>query len=122
VTFESTIYKNVHVIGDACIAGAMPKGAFAANTQAKAAAFAIANTLRGRPPATPTFLSSCYSLVAPDYGFSVIDVFRATPQGIVTVPGAGGGSRRNADAAFRAQEARYADGWYASITTEIWHS
>jgi len=122
VTFESTIHKDVHVIGDACIAGAMPKGAFAANTQAKAAVFAIVSALRGRPPAIPTFLSSCYSLVAPDYGLSVIDVFRATPQGIVTVPGAGGGSRRNGDAAFRAQEARYADGWYASITTEIWHS
>ncbi|HEX9462382.1 MAG TPA: FCSD flavin-binding domain-containing protein [Alphaproteobacteria bacterium] len=122
LTFESTIHKNVHVIGDACIAGAMPKGAFAANTQAKVAALAIVNATRGQPPATPTYLSSCYSVVAPDYGFSVMDVFRATAQGIVSVPGAGGGSRRNADAAFRAQEARYADGWYASITEEIWRS
>lgn len=121
-TFESTQARNVHVIGDAALAGAMPKGAFAANTQAKVAALAIVNALAGRPAAAPTYLSSCYSLLAPDYGISVIDVFRATPGGITPVPGAGGQSPRTADAAFRAQEARYADGWYASITREIWRS
>lgn len=121
-TFESALAKNVHVIGDAALAGAMPKGAFAANTQAKVAALAIVDALAGRPAATPTYLSSCYSLLAPDYGISVIDVFRATSEGITPVPGAGGQSPRTADAAFRSQEARYADGWYASITGEIWRS
>jgi len=120
VTCESTIYKGIYVIGDAALAGAMPKGAFAANTQAKVAALAVVNALAGRAPAAPTYLSSCYSLVAPDYGFSVIDVFRATPQGIVSVSGAGGASPRRGDAALRAQEARYADSWYQSITQEIW--
>jgi len=122
MTCESTIHKDVYVIGDSALAGAMPKGAFAANTQAKVTALAIVNALAGRPVATPTYLSSCYSLVAPDYGFSVIDVFRATPQGIVSVPGAGGGSPRKADAGVRAQEARYAESWYQSITDEIWRS
>jgi len=121
-TFESAHIPNVHVIGDAALAGAMPKGAFAANTQAKVAALAIADALAGRPPATPTYLSSCYSLLAPDYGISVIDVFRATSEGISPVAGAGGQSPRQADAAFRAEEARYASGWYASITEEIWRS
>ncbi len=32
-TFESTKAKGVHVIGDACIAGAMPKSAYSANSQ-----------------------------------------------------------------------------------------
>src|SRR5258708_12786374 len=114
LTFESTIHKNVHVIGDACIAGAMPKGAFAANTQAKAPPLAIVNATPGHPPATPTYLSSCYSVVAPDYGFSVMDVFRATAQGIVSVPAAGGGSRRHADAAFPARQAPYPPAWAPS--------
>jgi sulfide dehydrogenase [flavocytochrome c] flavoprotein subunit len=122
LTFESTLHKDIHVIGDAALAGAMPKGAFAANTQAKAAALAIVDALAGKPPATPAYMSSCYSLLAPDYGISAIDVFRSTPQGIMPVAGAGGTSPRTADAAFRAQEARYADGWYASITQEIWRS
>ncbi len=121
-SFESTLHKDIHVIGDSCLAGAMPKGAFAANTQAKVAAAAIVAAVNGRPAPAPTYLSSCYSLLAPDYAFSVIDVFHATPQGIVTVPGAGGASPRNASREVRAQEARYADGWYASITQEIWRS
>ena len=35
VTFESRLVPNIHVVGDAAIAGAMPKSAFAANAQAK---------------------------------------------------------------------------------------
>ena len=54
--------------------------------------------------------------------FTDADVFRVTPQGIATTPGAGGVSPRNADAAFRRQEARYAEGWYASMVQEIWRS
>lgn len=121
-TFESTLHKDIHVIGDAALAGAMPKGAFAANTQAKVAALAVVNALAGKPAATPTYVSSCYSLLAPDYGISTIDIFRATAEGIMPVPGAGGQSPHTADAAVRAQEARYAAGWYASITQEIWRS
>jgi sulfide dehydrogenase [flavocytochrome c] flavoprotein chain len=122
LTFESTLHPGIHVIGDSCLAGAMPKGAFSANTQAKVAAYAVASRLSDRPMPVPTYMSSCYSLAAPDYGFSVIDVFHATPQGIMPVPDAGGGSRRDAGAELRAEEARYAAGWYASITAEIWRS
>lgn len=121
-SFASTLHRDIHVIGDAAQAGAMPKGAFAANSQAKVAALAIVNALTGRPAATPTYISSCYSLLAPDYGLSVIDIFRNTPDGIMPVPGAGGTSPLDADTAVRAQEARYALGWYASITREIWQS
>src|SRR6266550_6679919 len=42
VTFESKSVPNIHVIGDACIAGTMPKSAFSANAQAKACAGAVA--------------------------------------------------------------------------------
>src|SRR5262249_18323708 len=38
VTFESKLQAGIHVIGDAAIAGAMPKSAFAANSQAKGCA------------------------------------------------------------------------------------
>ena len=40
-TFESTLHKGVHVIGDSVIAGAMPKSAYAANSQAKVCAAAV---------------------------------------------------------------------------------
>jgi sulfide dehydrogenase [flavocytochrome c] flavoprotein subunit len=122
LTFESTLHKDIHVIGDACLAGAMPKGGFAANSQAKVTALAIVNALRGRPPAAPTYANICYAFLAPDYAISVVDVFRPTPEGITPVPEASGISPRNAGAGVRADEARFAEGWYAAMTTEIWRS
>ena len=119
-TFESTVHKGVHVIGDACIAGAMPKSGFAANSQGKVAALAAVNAINARPTAAPTYVNTCYSLISPDYGISVADVYRVTPQGIVAAPNAGGVSPAQADAAFRAAEARYAEGWYAAMSKEIW--
>ena len=53
-TFESTVHKGVYVIGDACIAGAMPKSGFAANSQGKVAARAAVDAINGRPSAAPT--------------------------------------------------------------------
>ena len=47
VSFESQQVPNIHVIGDAAIAGAMPKSAFAANAQAKVCAVAVAKLSRG---------------------------------------------------------------------------
>src|SRR5207342_620776 len=61
VTFESKLQKNIHVIGDAAIAGAMPRSASAAGSQAKICAEAIAHMLAGRTPEPPTLTSSCYS-------------------------------------------------------------
>jgi sulfide dehydrogenase [flavocytochrome c] flavoprotein subunit len=119
-TFESTAHKGVHVIGDACIAGAMPKSGFAANSQGKVAALAVVNAINNRPTAAPTYVNTCYSLISPDYGISVADVYRVTPQGIVAAPNAGGVSPAQADASFRFQEARYAEGWYAAMSREIW--
>ncbi len=123
-TFESTRQKNIHVIGDASIAGAMPKSGFAASSQAKFVARAIAAALNGRVAEAPVYANTCYSLVGPDYGISVADIFRATPQGIVAVQGAGGVSPRTPPdaAAFRHNEAMYTHGWYASAAKEIWGS
>jgi NADPH-dependent 2,4-dienoyl-CoA reductase/sulfur reductase-like enzyme len=120
ITFESTIHKDIHVIGDACLAGAMPKSGFAANSQGKVAALSAVNAINGRPTAAPTYVNTCYSLVAPDYGISVTDVYRITDQGIAPTPNAGGISPRQADRAQRQAEARYAEGWYAAMSQDIW--
>jgi sulfide dehydrogenase [flavocytochrome c] flavoprotein chain len=70
VTFGSKLQANIHVIGDAAIAGAMPKSAFAANMQAKICALALVKLLRGEAPLAPKLINTCYSLVAPNYGIS----------------------------------------------------
>ena len=121
-TFESTIHPAIHVIGDASIAGALPKSGFAANSEAKICAHAIASMLRGDPVADASYVNTCYSLIAPDYGISIAGVYRVTDQGITEIkePGAGGVSPKGAPASFRADEAKYTFGWYASITADIW--
>ena len=119
-TFESTIHRHVHVIGDASIAGALPKSGFAANSEAKLCAASIVAELRGEQPVFGSFVNTCYSLLAPDYGISVAGVYRITDKGIAEVPGSGGVSPSGADAEFRRDEAKYASGWYDSITTDIW--
>lgn len=119
-TFESTIHTGIHVIGDASIAGALPKSGFAANSEAKICAHAIAAMLRGDSIADASYVNTCYSLIAPDYGISVAGVYRVTDQGITEIAGSGGVSPKGAAASFRADEAKYTFGWYASITADTW--
>ena len=119
VTFESKSAPNIHVIGDACIAGGMPKSAFSANAQAKACAGAIAVLLAGGSPAAPKLINTCYSLAAPDYGISVAGVYQPKNGLLADVEGAGGVSPADAPREFRAREAEYAQSWFATITAEV---
>jgi NADPH-dependent 2,4-dienoyl-CoA reductase/sulfur reductase-like enzyme len=116
VTFESRLVPNIHVIGDACIAGAMPKSAFSADAQAKHSALAVALLLRGQGVPDPKLINTCYSLIAPDYGISVAGVYRPARGVLADVPGAGGTSPAGAPPATRALEARYAHAWFDIIT------
>jgi NADPH-dependent 2,4-dienoyl-CoA reductase/sulfur reductase-like enzyme len=119
VTFESKLVPNIHVLGDATIAGAMPKSAFSANSQAKVCAAAIVKLLAGETPSAPKLINTCYSLIAPDYGITVAGVYVAAGGALKEVDGAGGVSPRNASAQTRAQEATFANGWFNTITNEI---
>jgi len=116
--FASRKAANVYVLGDASIAGAMPKSGTSANSQAKVVAASIVASLRGQAAPPAVFHNTCYSLVTPDYGISVTDTFRPGPQGVAVVPNAGGVSPGNADAAFRKQEALHTQGWYAGIIAD----
>lgn len=117
-SFESRLVPGVHVIGDAAIAGAMPKSAFAANAQARVCAAAIAALLRDAPVQPPKLLNTCYSLVAPGYGISVAGVYQPANGLLSDVPGAGGTSPLAAPAAVREAEARYAEDWFETITAD----
>lgn len=119
VTFESKQQPDIHVIGDACIAGGMPKSAFSANAQAKVCAAAVVNMLRGEAVPSPKLINTCYSLVAPDYGITVAGVYRPVNGVLTDVEGAGGVSPADAPASFRSLEATYADAWFQTITSEV---
>ena len=119
VTFESKLVPGIHVIGDAAIAGAMPKSAFSANAQGKVCAQAVADLLAGRAPEEPRLINTCYSLVAPGNAISIAGVFHPAGGLLADVPGAGGTSPLEAPDSLRAEEAAYAEDWYCTITTEV---
>ena len=118
-TFELTQVPNIHVVGDATIAAPMPKSGFVANSQGKVAAYAIAKLLAGETPSEPRFLNTCYSLVAPDYGITVVNVFRTANNAFIEVKDSGGVSPLDANADFRKTEALYAEAWFRTITSEV---
>ncbi len=119
-TFESRVVPGIHILGDAIVSGDMPKSGFSASAQGRVAAYAIAALLRDQAPPSPSLINTCYSLVAADYGISVSDVFRVDATGAIQkVEEAGGTSPLDADAAFRAAEADYARGQYASLTADL---
>jgi hypothetical protein len=97
----------------------MPKSAFAANSQAKTCAAAVAQLLAGAVPSTPKLINTCYSLVAPDYGISVAGVYQPSGGQLVDVPGSGGVSPADAPRATRAVEAALAEAWFRTITGEV---
>ena len=117
-TFESTLVPGVHVLGDSCLAGNMPKSASSANSQAKACSLALASLLRDRDPGAMFYHNTCYSLVAPDYGFSINAMYRYEDNRIKPVERAGGLSPLRATMEYRAKEAAYARSWYASINRD----
>jgi len=119
-TFESTLVKDVYVIGDASIASPLPKSGYAANNEGKTCASAILAELSGREPGEPSLINTCYSLVSPDYGISVAMVYGFADGKLTKVKGAGGVSPKGANVEFRLKEAQYAEGWYSSIADDIW--
>lgn len=119
MTFESRLRPDIHVIGDAMIAGAMPKSAFAANSQAKVCAGAIARLLREEAASEQKLINTCYSLVAPGYGISIAGVYRPSDGLLAEIKGAGGVSQPDAPSEIRELEAAYAEAWFETITGEV---
>lgn len=116
-TFESAEARDVHIIGDACVAGAMPKSGHSAASQAKNCAAAIVSMLAGDTPPEPTYANTCYSLIGPKYGISVAAVYRLKEGVIVKV--SGGVSKVGNRDRVHENEAKYARGWYKSITSDV---
>lgn len=118
--FESSLHRDVYVIGDASAAHPMPKSAFCAIGHGRQAAIAIAARVRGDSIPDPTFLNTCYSLLAPDYAISVSSVYGVTDDRIATL--SSGTSPLSGSRELRSREARYAHALYAQITRDTFGS
>jgi sulfide dehydrogenase [flavocytochrome c] flavoprotein subunit len=119
LTFESKLAKGVYVIGDSSLAGAMPKSGFSASMQGKVCAAAIMSRIAGIEPVPTKLINVCYSLAAPDYGFSIADVFIQKPDGIELVVKDGRTTALGAAQEVLRREADHARSWYDTLTAEL---
>jgi len=117
-TMESTALPGVHVLGDATFpAPLMPKSGHMANQQAKVAAAAIIQLLKGEAvSATPVVMNTCYSFVTAKDVVHVASVhqYDAAEKTFKTVPGSGGVS-----AGANQIEGRYALSWAQNIWNDM---
>ncbi len=116
VTWESKIHKNIHVIGDAAIQKPLPKSGYAANSEAKVCAAAVVALLNDKPLNRPSWVNTCYSLVAPTYGISVAMVYDLKDGKVAKVKGSGGLTPKNGN---RAVEAVFTENWYKNVTNDM---
>ena len=114
ITFESTIAKDVHIIGDACIAGAMPKSGYSANSQAKVCATNIVQLMNGKELIDPSHTNVCYSYVTEKEAVSVAGIYKVADGKTIAVPNSGGVSPDLSEL-----EAIYARSWIKNILHEM---
>ncbi len=116
MTFESTLHKGVHIIGDACIAGAMPKSGYSANSEAKVCATNIVNMMNGRDIVDLSGVNVCYSYLSAKEAVSVTGVYRVNKEkhAIEAVPGSVAVSPDLSEL-----EAIYAESWLKNILVEM---
>jgi sulfide dehydrogenase [flavocytochrome c] flavoprotein chain len=117
ITFASKLVPNIHVIGDACLGGGIPKSASAASAEGKACAAAIVNLIVGKPDETPRLTGVCYNVVAPGYAFSLAGIYQPKDDVFAEVEG-GSTSPVDAPRDSRAKEADDAQAWYTTLTAD----
>ena len=106
----------IYVLGDAAIAGDMPKSGFGANSQAKVAAMAIRAELLGSRAFPARYSNTCWSLIAPDDAVKVGAEYAPTDGRIAAISSFI--SQTHEDAALRKANAEEAQGWYTGMIAD----
>ncbi len=119
IAFESTLQKDIHVLGDATLISGVSKSAFVAAAQGKVCAAAIVARLAGRAPDETPLTNTCYSFVAPGRAIRTTSVFRPEKGQLLEIPGSADTTRLDAGDAVQAREAEEADRWFGTITNEV---
>ncbi|MGL4240864.1 MAG: FCSD flavin-binding domain-containing protein [Beijerinckiaceae bacterium] len=114
---QSAVDPNIYVLGDASIAGDMPKSAFSANSQAKVAANAIRGELTGARVFPARYTNTCWSLIETDDTVKVGGTFEPKDGRIASVTPFI--SKTGEDAALRKQTQEENMGWYAGIIADM---
>ncbi len=119
--FTSTKAKDVYVLGDAAIAGEMPKSAYSAVSQAGVVAADMIADLQGKPRGSGRFRNTCWSMVAPDNSAKIGgDYVPATKDGKPYLEIKDGFiSKANDSAELRHQTFLESADWYQSIVEDL---
>lgn len=115
--FRSLRDRDIHVIGDASIAGDMPKSAFAANNQAKTIAMELRHEFFGSRLLPVRYTSTCWSALAKDD--VVKNGGRYEPREGRVVALETFVSALDEPPALRKRQYEEAIGWYRAMTTDI---
>ena len=110
--------ESVFVIGDASIAGAMPKSGFSANSQAKIAVMNVLADLTGSEVTPAQFANVCWSLISTDNAVKVGAFYSADKNGDI-VADSTFISEAGEDDALRTTTYQESVGWYAGITADM---
>ena len=117
-SMRSRIDPNVFVVGDASVAGAMPKSAFSANSQARVAALVIRGELLGTAVPRADYANTCWSLIAPEDAVKIGARYEAGEDGTIV-----GTSSFVSDTGEEAElrEATYRESldWYDAIIADM---
>jgi NADH dehydrogenase FAD-containing subunit len=116
-SMKSTVDANIFVVGDASIAGDMPKSAFAANSQAKVAAMTVRADLTKSQAFPARYSNTCWSLIAPDDDVKVGATY-APGDGKIKASG-GFISKKDEPADLRKANYKESVDWYNGIVRDI---
>lgn len=116
-SMKSLADSNIYVIGDACIAGDMPKSAFSANSQAKVAAMMVRGELTSSRTFDARYTNTCWSLIETDDCVKVGGTYE--PKNGKIAASSTFVSKTGESAEMRKQQQAENMGWYQGITTDI---
>lgn len=116
-SMRSTVDENIFVIGDASIAGAMPKSGFSANSQAKVAAMNVRGDLLSSRVFPAKYSNTCWSLIEADDGVKVGAQYEPQDGAIASTNSFISQTGETEDV----RKATYEEsiGWYAGITADM---
>jgi sulfide dehydrogenase [flavocytochrome c] flavoprotein subunit len=116
-TMKSVNDPNVYVVGDACIAGEMPKSASSANSQAKVAALMIRGELTKTQTFPARYATACWSLIETGDAVKVGGRYEPKDDKIAAVETFVSRTGESVDLRRRTQAENME--WYAGITADI---
>ena len=116
-TMQSRADENIHVLGDASVASAMPKSGFSANSQAKVASMAIRGALTGSKTFEPRFANTCWSLIDSGDGVKVGANYKAGSDKIEVVDKFV--SKTGEGDELRKSTYEESEAWYSAISADM---